>query len=142
MGKPFEPKCLDRNLLKVFDELNLKCFNGMVYGGIGWRKLPVRSAATYTLAECQLLERFIGVNTLLTDRRIPMWFVRFIVYHEMLHLLLGEKPDGYGGCHNARYMLAESRYSEYKKSVDFEADTLPHIIETWVALRRYSSKKS
>ncbi len=140
---PRKPKVKESDLLVIFDDLNRAYFGGMVYGGIGWRFFRI-GKKDFTLATCEMTERFIRVSNVLEDRRIPVWFLKFVVYHEMIHLYLGPQQfdrAGYSYPHNSRFKLIEQRHSDYEKAVNFELTKLPRIIESWRAWRSYVKQR-
>jgi hypothetical protein len=142
-----EPKVRNINLLKIFDELNLKHFSGMVCGGIGWKNIWIGDVDKgVVLAECLFEERYIRVNTILQDRRIPLWFVKYVIFHEMLHIYLGPQQfssDGFSFPHNERFQILEGRYPDYQKSLDFENKKIHKIACDWKEWRDFkrSQKK-
>jgi len=127
--KPREPKLRDLDLLKRFDRVNLSRFGGLVCGGIGWRTFPMGS--NVSLALCAFRERFVAVNKILDDKRVPLWYVDFVLYHEMLHLQLGSgqsDPDGYAYPHDLRFQCLERRHPDYDRALEFENTKLYGII--------------
>lgn len=135
--KPYEPKLANRKLLQLFDELNRDHFGGMICGGIGWRYMALPKEEEGNLsccAICDFSERFIRVNNVLRDSRVPVWYVRYVVYHEMLHLHMGPQqydPEGYAYPHNLRFQCLEQQYKYYAKSVEYEVKQLPKIVSSW-----------
>lgn len=113
-----------RNLIRIFDELNKTYFDGKVYAGIGWRKWPI-GAEEVTLASCTTSERFIRISTLLKDKHIPRWFLKYVVYHEMIHALQGPKANP----HNSWFQKKEKQYPDYKRAIEFEVTKLPKILD-------------
>lgn len=140
-SKPREPKVQNLNLLKIFDELNLKHFGGMVCGGIGWKNIHIADETKgVTLAECLFEERFIRVNTLLQDKRFPRWYVKYVIFHEMLHLYLGPQQfssDGFSFPHNERFQVLEAKYPDYERALAYEAKRLNKIASQWKLWREF-----
>ena len=145
MRKPKEPTCRDTNLLLRFDKLNLEFFGGLVCGGIGWRRFPISSDKIVTQACCVFEERLIKVNYLMDDTRIPLWYLDFVIYHEMLHLQHGPQqfsPDGYGHPHSLRFQCMEASHPDYHRAVEFEEKHLPRVINSWVAWKKWTKKST
>tara|TARA_R100001244_G_scaffold53662_2_gene46583 strand:- start:4373 stop:4807 length:435 start_codon:yes stop_codon:yes gene_type:complete len=137
------PKVKERNLLRLFDSINKTHFGGMVCGGIGWRHMSISGKSGVTLAVCELTERFIRVNTVLQDVAIPVWFLRFVIYHEMLHLLLGPQQftrEGKSDPHSDRFTCLEMKHADYQRAIDYEEEALFKVVDRWRAWRRYSRK--
>lgn len=134
------PRRKNRDLIRTFDLVNASYFGGMVCGGIGWRKLPIKSAHC-SLALCHMQERFIKVSHVMSDARIPDWYFNFVIFHEMLHLHVGQpvNPDGtLADPHSGRFQSIELQHPDYGRSVVFEETKLPKVINAWV---RFLSRK-
>lgn len=115
--------CQDIDLLEVFDRVNTEYFSGACCAGIAWRNIRL-GVKSQTLGVCELTERFIRINTLLSDIRVPEVFVEFIVYHEMLHLMVGRR-------HDKVFLEMEQKFKHYDSCIQFMEDTLPNIISEW-----------
>jgi hypothetical protein len=68
--------------------------------------------------------KLIKINEILDDLFFPKYFVEFIVYHEMLHHIHGEKRgrDGRRSVHTREFREAEKKYSHYEEAKRFEKD--------------------
>ncbi len=151
MRKPREPKTRKTNLLKRFDKINLEYFGGLVCGGIGWRTFPLSKKeidASYQplQAVCVFDERLIKVSSIMDDSRVPLWYLDFVVYHEMLHLQHGPQQfseDGYGHPHSIRFMCMEQKHPDYRRAIEFEQKRLWKIFRSWQRWAEWkkSSKK-
>jgi hypothetical protein len=144
MRKPREPKCRNTNLLKRFDKINLEYFGGHACGGIAWRNFPLgkdASTAGHILqAVCIFDERIIKVNSVMDDVRIPLWYLDFVIYHEMLHLQHGPQQyseNGYAYPHSIRFQCMEQKHPNYKRAVEFEEKKLSRIVRSWRQWREW-----
>lgn len=144
MRKPREPKERHTNLLKRFDKVNLEHFGGRACGGIGWRSFYLGkeedTAGAITQAECCFDERFIKVNSVLDDVRVPLWYLDFVIYHELLHLQHGPQQyseTGYAYPHDLRFQCMEVSHPNYKRALDFEAKHLARIVKSWRQWREW-----
>lgn len=129
-------KSLD--LLDIFDEINDVYFGGMVCGGLEWQNLQLGDRWDYAFVIPST--RVITVNTLLLDIRIPLWFVRYIIFHEMLHLWLGPQFDDDGNeldSHSNRFNSLESRYEGIKRCREYSDCTqVGKIVDSWIAAKK------
>lgn len=123
--------CRDINLLEIFDNLNRKYFDGKCCAGIGWRNIRI-GAKHQTLGVCELTERFIRINRVLSDIRVPLKVLEFTVYHEMVHLMVGVK-------HDDKFLEMERKFEHYDECVKFEQEVLPSILEEW-RIHKYGNK--
>ncbi len=121
--EPSKIKIIDRDLIKVFDKLNIKYFDKKLCAGIGWRKIKPGKNST-NVGLCNINERFIEISVILKDSRIPYWYVHYIVFHEMLHLV-------HGLGHSLKFVAHEKTYPDYLKSDKFHNERLHDIIDEW-----------
>ena len=64
----------------------------------------------------------IVLSRRLDNPLVPEYVVRYVLYHEMLHVQLGEDtPDTSGRrrIHGPRFRLAEKRYPDSRRALDF-----------------------
>ncbi len=66
----------------------------------------------------------IIMNRKLDNPGIPAYFVEFVLFHEMLHEVLGigERADGRRDIHGRLFKLMESTYPDYDKALWFEKE--------------------
>ena len=64
----------------------------------------------------------ITLNQRLNARDIPRYMVEFVMYHEMLHEILGAdvSPNGRRRVHTQRFRELEKAFPEYKKAMAFQ----------------------
>ena len=144
--KPREPQYRNTNLLKRFDKVNLNHFGGLVCGGIGWRHFPLgQNNDNMTLGCCVFGERFIRINSVLDDKRIPLWYLDFVIYHEMLHLHMGPRQfdsDSYSYPHDLRFQCLERRHPDYDRATKFEQKKLDRILDSHRRWREWERQKA
>lgn len=78
------------NLLDTYNTLNREYFNGNINTSITWG--PVRrkrGAKKSTLGSYSYANKLIRINPMLDSKRVPGYYLKFIIYHEMLHADLG-----------------------------------------------------
>ncbi|HSR51975.1 MAG TPA: M48 family peptidase [Acidobacteriota bacterium] len=72
-------------------------------------------------------------NTIVIDRRldhprVPSYVVEFVIYHEMLHALLGERfHKGRRWVHHADFRRAERAFHDYRRAQEYIRRHLPAI---------------
>ena len=144
--KPREPQMRGTSLLKRFDKINLAYFGGMVCGGIGWRTFPLGTRNdNLSLANCTFAERFIQVSDVLDDKRVPLWYLDSVIYHEMLHLHLGPRQfdsDSYAYPHDFRFKCLERRHPDFERAEKFEQDKLDRILNSHRRWREWEKAKA
>ena len=111
------------DLKSIFDSLNARYFNGSVTCAITWGRLPTRRRRRSIRFGCFSEERnLIRVHPLLDAEYVPEYFVRYIVFHEMLHAYLGvgRTDSGRRQIHCAHFKELERRYPDYARAVAWQ----------------------
>jgi len=105
------------SLRKIYSELNELYFNGQIeINRIGWglRKGLDR------LGHYDPVHHTITLSPALDSPAVPDFVVRYIVYHEMLHALFGDKPvKGFRKHHPREFRHTECAYPDYKRAKKF-----------------------
>lgn len=118
------------DLKEIYDELNEKYFkNGLMleitwYGERGYKP---RSKITFGQYFDHL--RLIKIHRILDDPFYPDYFIRFVVYHEMLHHLIPGHLDGRGlfRVHGKDFKELEREFEDYEKAVAWEKKNKKHF---------------
>ena len=110
------------DLAEIYQKVNEEYFDGSVSASISWgAKGPRRSARSRTLGSYSSYGNIIRINPLLDSRRVPRYFLEFIVYHEMLHADMGiEKKAGRRSVHSQEFKSREKLFKEYGRATAWE----------------------
>ena len=102
------------DLRAIFDDLNFRYFHGlMAQPQLGWSMRPSRS----TLGHYDPSHHTIVLSALLDSERAPELVVRFVMFHEMLHLRYPTEHRGARRCvHTKEFKLAEKEFEEYEEA--------------------------
>lgn len=80
------------DLKRISDEVNHRYFNGRVSCRIGWgrsiKRKRRRKLRSVRFGSWSRDSRIIRIHPILDDSRVPANFVRYIVFHEMLHTVV------------------------------------------------------
>lgn len=116
-----KPKGSIYNLTEIFSSLNRKYFNDSVSAHITWGKRSPRYAVRRrTLGSYQEKTKIIRINPILDRRRVPRYVVEFIVYHEMLHVVIDPPvKNGRRVIHSREFKTRERNYSNYHKAIQW-----------------------
>jgi hypothetical protein len=81
------------DLQRMFDELNERHFGGRLRGyKVEWgRRRRQRPKDYFIFGTIQEEDRVIRINPQLDQSFVPAWFLRYILYHEMLHSVVPDK---------------------------------------------------
>ena len=115
------------DLNEIFSSINNLYFSNSITSPITWgRKSGRRRVKVRRLGSYNRISKIITINQILDSKKIPLFYLEFIVYHEMLHAHLGIK-DRYtknGGqrylSHTKEFREKEKCFKDYIKAVKFQ----------------------
>jgi hypothetical protein len=120
------------NLQELFDELNLRYFDGGIKARITWgpRGKRRRARDSIKLGSYTLEDEIIRIHPVLDAKDVPRFFVAWIIYHEMLHEV-HDMPvvDGRRVYHTPEFRRAEARFDRYAEAVMWERANLHKLLE-------------
>lgn len=98
----------------IFEEINLNYFHGlMARPQLGWSLKPSRT----TLGHWDPSHNAIVITSLLDSEKTPELIIKFILYHEMLHLRYPTTHAGARRCvHTRAFKEAEKEFENYEKA--------------------------
>jgi predicted metal-dependent hydrolase len=101
------------DLSALFEELNLRYFHGlMARPELGWSLKRSRS----TLGHYDPAHNVIVLTSLLDSPQAPEIAVKFVLFHEMLHLRFPTQHRGSRRCvHTREFKQAEKQFEDYQK---------------------------
>jgi hypothetical protein len=110
------------DLKDIFDDCNKEYFEGAVTASIGWGKENLRRVVRKrTLGTYCRHTDTIRINSVLDRRTVPLYFIRYVVYHEMLHSnTKEERKIGRRSVHNPEFRKRERSFKEYEKATSWE----------------------
>lgn len=113
------------DLQEIFDRVNLPF--GLSDVTIGWGK-RVRGSRfrSMTFGTFDPVCRQIRLNPLLDDAEVPLYFIEFIVYHELLHALVPTQMGHSGRCsiHSREFREKEQQFSRFAEAKVWEKGSL------------------
>ena len=106
------PRGQVHDLCVIFEELNFQYFNGlMARPELGWSVRPSRT----TLGHYDPSHQVIVLSSLLDLPEAPQIAVRYVMYHEMLHLRYPTEHRGIRRCvHTPEFKEAERRFKDFQ----------------------------
>jgi predicted SprT family Zn-dependent metalloprotease len=109
-------------LKSIYEKVNSEYFDGAISACITWGRInPKQSVKMRTLGSYNFETNTIRINPLLDRKTVPLYFIEFVVYHEMLHALLGiKKKNGRRSVHSKEFRLYEKKFNEYSKALEWE----------------------
>jgi len=117
-------RCFD--LQEVFDRLNEAYFQGGIQAGIGWGRMPSRRRRkSIRLGVYDHQTREIRIHPALDRPDVPVFFVEFIVFHEMLHQLFPSPSGSSRRVHHPRgFRDREKAFPHYAAAIRWEKENL------------------
>lgn len=113
------------DLSALFDQVNQSEYNNEVSTPITWGKMPaLRRRRSIRFGSYSPGEDLIRVHPLLDQEFVPLFFVRYIVFHEMLHAHMGieESATGRRKIHPPEFRRRESAYFDYARALAWMED--------------------
>jgi hypothetical protein len=113
-----EHHCLET----IFTSVNARYFQGSVTASVTWgRKTSGKRVRRLTLGSFCRQSNTIRINPMFDRKAVPVYFLEFIMYHEMLHAALGaETKNGRRSVHSMEFRTKEKQFSEYEKARAWE----------------------
>ncbi|HOE67527.1 MAG TPA: hypothetical protein PLO62_13475 [Candidatus Hydrogenedentes bacterium] len=113
------------DLKAIADGINRDFFDGAVTAPVTWGKRPARGKrrsirfGSYTASD-----HIIRIHPALDQDFVPEYFLRYIVFHEMLHAHLGapEGPSGRRAVHGRAFQARERAYPDYMRATAWQND--------------------
>ncbi len=112
------------DLHPIFERLNSQYFEGKLASVITWGSSCARHCVRKrTLGSYSSHTDTIRVNPVLDRKTVPLHYIEFIVYHEMLHASMGtEKKNGRRAVHTSDFRKRERLFRDYEKSMLWEKE--------------------
>jgi hypothetical protein len=110
------------DLKAIYAGLNDEYFGGALDAVITWGAGRPRFAVRKrTLGSYSARANVIRINPALDSRKVPRYFIAFVVYHEMLHAAIGiQNRSGRRSIHPAEFRRRERLFRDYEKATAWE----------------------
>ena len=120
------------DLRGLFNKLNARHFGNRLRGyKVVWgRKRRERPKEYFIFGTIQEEDRVIRINPWLDQRFVPLWFLEYILYHEMLHAVVPDKVRGDGRrcVHTDEFNRREREFRFYKRARRWEEENLVRFL--------------
>ncbi|MBU0677142.1 MAG: hypothetical protein KJ626_03420 [Verrucomicrobia bacterium] len=107
------------DLKEVMDQVNEEHFGNTVKAKITWgrrAKSPGKRRRSIHYGSYSPSQNLIRIHPLLDDRRVPLEFIRYIVFHEMLHSQVpAVTRNGRTNHHPPEFNRREREYPEWRR---------------------------
>jgi hypothetical protein len=123
----------------VFADINQRFFAGRMAVPITWGRGVGRARrGGLTFGSYDPVLALIRIHPVLDSPGVPRFFLESVVYHEMLHHLMGGVPDRAGRTvyHTRAFREAEARFPRHREALAWEKENLQELLRASHALDR------
>ena len=121
------------NLRAIFNKLNARYFRNRIkdYRLVWGRKRRERPRETVVFGTIQEEDRIIRIHPLLDRSFVPLWFIEYVVYHEMLHSVVADLYDEQGRrvVHHDRFLEKERCFHWFRRAKAWEQENLARFLQ-------------
>jgi len=123
LGKYFD-------LQEIFNRLNQQHFDNQIAASVGWAQMPKRKARTsLRLGVYEHERRQIRVHPSLDNPEVPLFYVEFVLFHEMLHQLFVPVEQTARRClHSKAFRVREKSFPKFAQAVAWEKAQLNQVL--------------
>ena len=120
------------DLRAIFERLNQRYFRGRLRGyKVMWgRRRKHRPKNYFTFGTIQEEDRVIRINPLLDQPFVPLWFLQYVLYHEMLHSVVPDEAASRGRrrIHTDEFNRRERKFRSYQRARRWEEENLARFL--------------
>ena len=120
------------DLRPIFDDLNERYFRGRLRGyKVTWgRRRKHRPREYFIFGTIQEEDRVIRINPALDQPFVPQWFLRYVLYHEMLHSVVPDETlsQGRRRVHTEEFNRRERTFPSYRRARRWEQENLSRFL--------------
>lgn len=124
-------RCVD--LQALYNDINRRYFADQLQASITWgRRNGGRGPrASIRFGSYSAAENLIRIHPALDQPFVPTYFLRALIYHEMLHKHLGvQARHGRRIVHSPRFRALERRFADYARARQWEKANLQRLIKS------------
>ena len=121
------------DLKAIFDRINERYFASTPLTGytITWgRRRRLAPKEYFVFGSIQEEDRIIRIHPRLDAPFVPLWFIEFVVYHEMLHSVVPDEvcDSGRRRVHTAEFYRRERQFQHYRRARKWEDENLARFL--------------
>jgi predicted metal-dependent hydrolase len=120
------------DLRAMFDNLNKRYFRGRLrdYKVTWGRRRKHRPKEYFIFGTIQEQDRVIRINRALDQSFVPASFLRYVLYHEMLHSVVPDEvlSQGRRRVHTEEFNRRERRFPGYRRARRWEEENLSRFL--------------
>jgi len=117
-------------------ELREREFQGVFGGDLPWPRITwgrngrSRTRRTLRLGSFDYASRVVRLHPVLDQPRVPIWFVRYVLFHELLHAALGDRTrvGGRRSHHGPEFRRREAGYVDGQRALAWEKENIAALL--------------
>lgn len=130
---PFKPEGDYFDLRAIFDRVNARYFSRTPLTGytITWgRRRKLAPKEYFVFGSIQEEDRIIRIHPRLDAPFVPVWFIEFVVYHEMLHSVVPDElaENGRRKVHTPEFYRRERQFYCFRRARKWEEENLARFL--------------
>ena len=108
---------------------------------IGWADRPSPTLMGKWVAMPKGRPNLVIVNPLLDSRRVPQYYVRYIVFHELLHEVIPIRREGGRWIHHpTEFRRREREFPDFQRALQWEQQNVPKLFQAHVRRQRLAPR--
>jgi len=120
------------DLRAIFNDLNQRHFRKRLRGyKVVWgRRRKHRPREQFVFGTIQEEDRVIRINPALDQPFVPQWFLRYVLYHEMLHSVVPDETLSRNRrrVHTEEFNRRERKFPDYRRARRWEDENLSRFL--------------
>ena len=117
------------DLREIYNNLNIKHFSSRLNIDITWSHKPNKRLMG-TWKDTGLEKNLIRINRLLDTKKVPPYYIDYLVYHEMLHEIFKQRTvNGRIQRHPKEFRKTERDFPLYQKASKWQKEHLANSIK-------------
>ena len=120
------------DLRAIFNDLNQRHFGKRLRGyEVVWgRRRKHRPREQFVFGTIQEEDRVIRINPALDQPFVPLWFLRYVLYHEMLHSVVPDETLSRNRrrVHTEEFNRRERKFPGYRRARRWEDENLSRFL--------------
>jgi hypothetical protein len=120
------------DLREIFNDLNQRHFRKRLRGyKVVWgRRRKHRPREQFVFGTIQEEDRVIRINPAMDQPFVPLWFLRYVLYHEMLHSVVPDETlsGNRRRVHTEEFNRRERKFPGYRRARRWEEENLSRFL--------------
>lgn len=116
------------DLQSLFVRLNRLYFDSQLQVEVVWsRRSPIKAQRSVILGHYCQRKKKITMSRRLDNPRVPLYFVEYVLFHEMLHAVF---PSEKHKMHTEKFRRYERMHPDYERAVAWEKNSIKILFES------------